>query len=183
MLKIYNAEILDGNIILNDYIDFRYGKFNTGKKGFGEVLGGDPLYCPQRANYNFMSLKDFENYIKTVKVNNGVAQNFVIKGKSYEDLEKEYKDVPKDAKSYRKFNLTEEGIILFTDNIIVKYDTNDLVNKIFGKYLESGMYLLKPGASITMSSPYGLAIKDEYEVLQSKNLGKRLVLQKMERNI
>ena len=39
MLKIYNARNLHGKVQLQDYIEFKYGRFDTGITfGFGEVI-------------------------------------------------------------------------------------------------------------------------------------------------
>ena len=50
---------------------------------------------------------------------------------------------------------------------------------------ECGLYLLKPDAQISMRTEfcYNEAKVSKYEVLQSKYLGKRLVLQKFDRKI
>ena len=50
---------------------------------------------------------------------------------------------------------------------------------------ECGLYLLKPDAQISMRTEfcYNEAEVSKYEVLQSKSLGKRLVLQKFDRKI
>ena len=99
-------------------------------------------------------------------------------------IEEKYKDIPKDFETYEKYGLNEEGILLFTDWVRLIYPHNDLVQKIFGRYPENGMYLILPNASFSMTtSPLSDDVQESYEVLQSQTLGKQLVLTKMNRKI
>ena len=85
-----------------------------------------------------------------------------------------------------KYGLEEEAILLLTHFVYVTFDkTDDKVNNIFGRMPECGLYLLKPDAQILMRTEfcYNESEVSKYEVLQSKSLGKRLVLQKFDRKI
>lgn len=45
------------------------------------------------------------------------------------------------------------------------------------------MYLVKPGATLTLQTSLSPIIEETYEVLQSKNVGKQLILTKLNRPI
>lgn len=182
MLKIYNAYSKHGEIQLDDYIDFDYGEFDTGHQGFGQVQSGN-LNC-KRANYELQNLRGYLDYLRNIKAEDGYVKNFVMYNPvSYEMLEEKYKDIPKDITTYEQFGLNEEGILLFTNYIRLEYSNNDLVQRIFGRYPENGMYLLKPNASIDMLVYPYRSVQEHYEVLQSENLGRQLILAKMNRKI
>lgn len=183
MLKIYNAYSEDGTIKIKDYIDFSYGKFDTGLNGFGQVKSCN-LSC-KRANYELQDLKHYEDYLRSVKLTDGYVQDFVIWNPlTYKMLEEKYKDIPRDFETYEKYGLNEEGILLFTDWIRLTSPQDDSVQRIFGRYPENGMYLIMPNASFSMSTgSLSDNVQENYEVLQSQTLGKQLVLTKMNRKI
>lgn len=182
MLKIYRAHNLRGKIALQDHIDFEYGRFYTGLHGFGDVLSGN-LSC-KTANYEYQSLVAYEKYLKKIETNDGYVENFLLYNPlSYESLEEKFKNISKNSKTYEEYGLNEEGILLFTNSINIKYEDSNLVKRIFGRFPDTGMYLLKPDASIIMTPSFGDKIEEKYEVLQSKTLGKQLVLNKMNRKL
>lgn len=135
-----------------------------------------------RANYELQTLKSFIEYLKTI---NGYVDDFTIWNSiTYKMLEEKYKDISKDFNTYEEYGLNEEGILLFTDYIHLKYSNNNLVQRIFGRYPENGMYLIMPNASFRMTSDiFNKNTTENYEVLQSQNLGRQLVLTKMNRKI
>ncbi len=183
MLKIYNAYSEHGNIKIEDHIDFRYGQFDTGLNGFGQVKSGN-LSC-KRANYELQDLKYYTDYLKRVKLIDGYVEDFVIwNPQSYEMLEEKYKDISRDFETYEKYGLNEEGILLFTDWIRLTYPHDDSVQRIFGRHSENGMYLIMPNASFSMTTAsLSDDVQENYEVLQSQTFGKQLVLTKMNRKI
>ena len=138
-----------------------------------------------RANYELQTLKSFREYLKTVKTINGYVDDFTIWNSiTYKMLEEKYKDISKDFNTYEEYWLNEEGILLFTDYIHLKYSNNNLVQRIFGRYPENGMYLIMPNASFRMTNDiFNKNTTENYEVLQSQNLGRQLVLTKMNRKI
>lgn len=183
MLKIYNAYVNHGRFELDDHIIFDCGKFYTGYNGFGEVHSGDPKCI--KANYELQSLKEFEDYSSNVKVDDGWAQSFtILHPMSYEKIAEKYGNVVKTPEDYEKYGLNEEGILLFTDYIHLRYVNDGLVKKIFGRDQNAGLYLLMPNASVSMEVASSTS-KDEkkYEVLQSQSLGKQLILAQMNRKI
>lgn len=183
MLKIYRAFADQGKIKLQDYIDFTHGQFNTGLNGFGQIKTGN--YSCTRANYELQQLKDYKKYLQSIKCNDGYVENFAILNPyNYQMIESKYKDTPKEFDIYEQYGLNEEGILLFTDWIRLEYPLNDSIQRIFGRYPESGMYLIMPNASFDMVvGTFSSDVRESYEVLQSKSLGKRLVLHKMDRKI
>lgn len=184
MLKIYNAYAEHGNIKIEDYIDFKGGKFDTGLDGFGEVVSGN-ITC-KRANYELTKdLNSYIDYLRTVKLTDGYVENFMIWNPySYEMLEETYKDITRNFETYEEYGLNEEGILLFTDWIRLTNLNDHLVRRIFGRNPENGMYLIKPNASFSMAIGCSSSnIQENYEVLQSQNLGKHLSLTKMNRKI
>lgn len=183
MLKIYNAYNEHGEIKVEDHIDFRYGQFDTGLNGFGQVKSGNPS-C-KRANYELQALKYYRNYLQSIKLLDGYVEDFTIFNPlSYEMLEEKYKDIPRDFKTYEQYGLNEEGILLFTNYIRLEYPKDNSVQRIFGRYPETGMYLIMPNASFSMiTGTFSKDIEENYEVLQSQNLGRQLVLTKMNRKI
>ena len=181
MLKIYYAYSNNGKIKLDDHIDFEYGQFNTGLNGFGYVKSGN--LSVSKANYELQTLKSFKEYFKTIKTIDGYVEDLAIYNPmTYEILYEKYKDISKDFDTYEKYGLNEEGIILFANHIRLIYPNNDLVQRIFGRYPESGMYLIMPNASFSMtSSLLNEDTLENYEVLQSQSLGRQLSLTKMNR--
>lgn len=180
MLKIYKAYANQGKIEIDDYIDFNNGRFDTGLNGFGTVYSGN-LFC-LRANYELQTLKSFREYIKSVKLEDGYIEDFTLFNPyHYCSLKEKYKDLPKDIETYEKYSLNEEAIILFTNYISLK-DYNEKVTRIFGRYLPNSMYLLLPGAKLSMyTGEFQKDIFENYEVLQSDSLGKSLTLTKINR--
>ena len=185
MLKIYNAINTKGKVKLNDYIEFKYGKFDTGIHGFGDVNGGDASNPSQIANYEYLHV---ENYIDLTRCmtteKDGIVTNFMLYNPlTNEDVEARCKAIEKNMKIYDEFCLNEDGILLFTNFVNIKYINPKLIEKVFGKWEDTGLYLLKPGATITLSSAYGIPEEETYEVMQSKNIGKQLILTKLNRRI
>ncbi len=182
MLKIYNASAWQGEIILKDHIEFTNGIYNTGLHGYGEIYSGNTEV--KIANYDFHRLIGFEEYVKSIKLSDGFVKDFILfHPLNYDLLAEKSNNVPKSEEAYSLFGLDEEAILLFTDWITLQANSGDKVKRIFGRHPETGLYLLNPDASLTMSIPNKPETKQEYEVLQSKTLGKRLVLNKMDRKI
>lgn len=185
MLKIYNAINIKGKVKLNDYVEFKYGKFDTGIHGFGEVSGGDISNPSQIVNYEYLHA---ENYIELTKCmtneHNGIVTNFMLYNPlTKAEVEERCKLAKKDINVYDEYCLNEDGILLFTNFVNLKHKNPKLVETVFSRYPDTGLYLLKPHATITLSSAYGIPIEETYEALQSKNLGKKLILTKLDRKI
>lgn len=187
MLKIYRAFEHYGRIVLEDHIIFSKGRFSTGINGYGDII------------INWLRDKNFEaikyewtsdkNYAETIRSLAKLRDGFITESNkvlfnplSLDDFELRMVDA-KDSKAFEKYGLNEEGILLFTENINLKYVNHDLVQRILGRYPETGMYLLKPGSTITMSTTTYPKVEETYEVFQSQNLGKQLVLSKLDRKI
>lgn len=183
MLKIYRAFAEGEQIKIQDHIKFTYGQFDTGLYGFGQVKTGN-CSCT-KANYELQALKHYKNYLQSIKKIDGYVENFAIFNPySYQMLEDKYKDISKDFHTYEQYGLNEEGILLFTDWVRLEYPLDDSVQRIFGRHPENGMYLIMPNASFDIIiRAFSKDVKESYEVLQSQSLGKRLVLQKMDRKI
>lgn len=186
MLKIYRASNFHGEIELQDNIKFnKLGRFDTGTYGYGEIISGDKS-C-ETANYELTNLDCFEKYVKSVKKYDGFVEDFMFwTPKNYEMLREKFKDAKKTVDQYMKYGLEEEAILLLTHFVYVTFDkTDDKAKKIFGRNPECGLFLLKPDAQISMRTEfyYDEEKVSKYEVLQSKSLGKRLVLQKFDRKI
>lgn len=182
MLKIYQAYVDKDEIKIKDKIDFRYGEFDTGINGFGKVKSTNHI---SRANYELQTLRSFKNYVQRVTKIDGYVEDFVLHNPmTYKTLELVYKDIPRDFETYEEYGLNEEGIILFTNYVSLMYSNDDLVQRIFGRNPETGMYLIMPNATFSMTRGIlGNSPTENYEVLQSQNLGKQLVLAKMNRKI
>ena len=186
MLKIYRAYDLQGKVVLDDYIEFKYGIFSTGANGFGDiVISKDMDKASKKFNYENTSSK---NYVELTKKFAELQDGFITKSPffnlySYEDLKEKYKNISKTESDYEKYRLNEDGILLFTDYINLKYKNEGLIEKIFGRYPGTAMYLVKPGATMTLQTSISPKIEETYEVLQSKNLGKQLILTKLNRPI
>ena len=182
MLKIYNAYANHGEIKIDDFIKFDHGRFDTGLDGFGEVRSGN-TWCI-RANYELQTLEDFKEYVKKVKVGDGWVQNFVFwRPMSYESLADEYRNVPRTEQDYERYGLNEEGILLFTNYVRLRSNNDNLTHRLFGRQVDTRLYLLMPNASISLTvNSFADEFKTEnYEVLQSQSLGKQLVLAPMKR--
>ena len=184
MLKIYKAHPKGAEMIIEDKIALRDGQFDTGYNGFGQVKSGNPNVS--RANYELQTLKKFRDYLKTIKTIDGYVENFSICNPvTYKMLEEQYKEVYGDLNAYEEYGLNEEAILLFTDYVRLMYPDDDSVQKVFGRNESNGMYLVMPNASFSMTREVsaGDFVTESYEVLQSQNLGKQLVLTKMKRRI
>jgi len=95
MLKIYNAINQKGKVKLNDHIEFKYGKFDTGIHGFGDVSGGDSTNPSQIANFEYQYA---ENYVELTKcmtnMQNGTATNFMLYNPlTKEEVNERYEDI------------------------------------------------------------------------------------------
>lgn len=181
MLKIYRAYSHEG-VVLQKGIPFISGVYDTGYAGFGNVLRGNVGCECQTANYELVTLSAFEECLKSVKVIDGYVQNFRLwMPASYDMLEERCKDLPKDEETYKTYHLNEEAILLFTEHVYLTYKNNELVKKVFGRVPSHGMYILKPGAMVTMMPSNHQ--EETYEVFQSQSLGKQLVLSKLDRKI
>lgn len=183
MLKIYNAYVDKDEIKIEDKIDFKYGQFDTGLNGFGQIKSGN--YSVSKANYEQQTLKSFKKYIQTVKNIDGYVNNFIIwNPMTYKMIEDKYNNISKDFDTYEQYGLNEEGILLFTDFIRLRYPNDDSVQRIFGRYPENGMYLIMPNAHFSMiKGAFGEDVTENYEVLQSQSLGRQLILTKMNRKV
>ncbi len=182
MLKIYNAYNRDGEFRIDDRVVFNNGRFDTGYYGFGTVINGDNGI--NYANYEMQTLKEFKSYLQTLERKDGWVKDFtLLKPMTYETLREKYKSVTDDFKLYEEYGLNEEAIVLFTDYVELQSANNELVQKVFGRYVDNGMYLIMPNAQFTLTRYTVEPIKEDYEVLQSRNVGKRLVLTRMDRKI
>ncbi len=183
MLKIYNAYNKNGKIILEDHIDFKDGEFDTGPHGFGEVKTINPS-C-ERVNYELQQLKSYKKYLQDIKISDGYVENFMILSPfTYEMIADKYKDIPKNFETYEKLGLNEEGILLFTNGIYLNCSEGNSVQRIFGRYPEIGMYLIMPNTTFHMTPDMDFYNNKRcYEVLQSKTLGKHLVLTQRHRKV
>lgn len=183
MLRIYRAIADNGQIKLQDHIDFTQGKFDTGLYGFGQIktLNSDCI----RVNYELQKLKDFKEYLQSIKCNDGYVENFAITNPhNYQMIESIYKRFPKNFDAYEQHGLNEEGILLFTDLVRLEYISTSSIQRIFGRNPESGMYLIMPNASFNMiAGAVSNKVRENYKVLQGQSLGKKLVLQKMNRSL
>ena len=179
MLKIYNAYANMDSIGLNDYIEFAHDeRYHT---NYGNVISGNASV--KIANYDHEDLRCFLENARKIKTIDGYIQDFVLFNPySYDEMNKKLSTFNKDELTYLRYSLNEEAILLFTDYVCLgDYDSNKVI-RLFGRTPEDAMYILKPNAIFTMKVGQFTDEKEEYEVLQSNNLGKRLVLSKMERN-
>lgn len=185
MLKLYNAVNRKGKVKLNDYIEFKYGKFDTGIHGFGDVNGGDINNPSQIANYEYQHIENYADFTKSItNMKDGIATNFIIYNPlTKEEVEERCETIKKDIKTYDDYCLNEDGILLFTNFVNIKILNPKFGETVFSKHPDTGLYLLKPNATIILSSSYGIPEEETYEVLQSKNVGKQLVLTKLNRRI
>lgn len=186
MLKIYRAYDFQGKIVLDDYIEFKRGIFTTGPNGFGDIIiSKDMDKTSKKVNYEYISAKNYVELTRQfAELNDGfLTQSPFFNLYSYEDLENKFKNVFKSESEYEKYGLNEEGILLFTNYINLKYLNDGLIEKIFGRYPGTSLHLLKPGATLAMETIMQPKIEETYEVLQSKNIGKQLILNKLNRKI
>lgn len=187
MLKIYRAHDLHGQIIVDDCLEFKNGIYDTGVLfGFGKVkCPGSVLTPSKKVNYDWTSIKRYTELTrKFAYVQDGFVTDFYLNNPyNYEEFEERIKDIPKTEKDYEKYQLNEEAILLFTDGIILTYKNDGLIERVFGRWQEAGMYLIKPNATFTMTTSLSPKTEETYEVLQSKNLGKQLILTKLNRKI
>lgn len=183
MLKIYNIYQNQGKIELTDYIDINNGRFFTGYDGYGDIFteGIKTFY----ASYVLQHLKSFKKYLQSIKVIDGYLQNFILFNAYSEAMLKERtKGIPKTTEAYQKNGLNEEAILLFTDYVNMRYDDNNNIKRLYGRSASTGMYLLMPNATFDIYNyDFGRHLSETYEVMQSKNLGKQLILTKLPRKI
>lgn len=181
MLKIYKVSNLYGNIKLEDHIQFENGICQYGLYGFGQISSNNPSI--NIANYELLNLKAFLDNLEKLERKENFVENFTLMNpQNYETVFETYKDVPKTMEDYDRFGLNEEAVLLFTNWVEIKYKNEELVKKLLGKK-EVALYLLKPNAEIIMKPALFDTPEEDYELLQSNNVGKRLVLQKMNRKI
>ena len=199
MLKIYHAYNKEGSIKIDDFILFRENVypnkprvFDTGLDGFGMVTSGNSRIS--QANYEFEKLAYFRDYVRSINTEDGYPNDFqLLNPVSYQILEDTYGDISKDVDTFELYGLEEEAVLLFTKYIHMTYPSDGSVEKIFGRNPLNGMYLILPNASFDMAvkrynfdgkycGEYSL-ITENYELLQSQSLGKRLSLTKMNRRI
>ena len=187
MLKIYRAHDLHGEIVVDDYLEFKNGIYDTGLPfGFGEVNCPRSVLIPsKKVNYDWTSTNRYTELTrKFANIRDGFVSDFFLNNPySYEEFEEKFKDIPKTQEDYKKYGLNEEAILLFTDRIILKYKNDGLIERVFGRWPETGMFLIKPNATFTMATSFSEDEPETYEVLQSKNIGKQLVLTKLNRKI
>ncbi len=182
MIKIYNAIGENGKVILKKGIKFNHGSFNTGYNGYGSIMSGRND-C-KTANYLLEDLEYFRRYVLGIERIDGFIRNnnfMFYNPYSIEELENLQKSV-----GLPKRVLNEEGILLFTDYANVDYHRDDneaaKVKRIFGRFPETGAYILLPGAELEMSFPaYHNESKAEYEVIESGSVPKQLYLTKKDR--
>ena len=177
MIKIYNAYANMDSIELNDYIEFKNGRYKT---DYGNIESGNTSCI--FVNYEYQSLKSFLDYTRHIKTEDGFVKYVLLNPYSYDEINKKLASFNKDELTYLKYALNEEAILLFTDYVCVENYNPNNVQRLFGRTPTDAMYLVKPNATFTMRVGEFSNEKEEYEVLQSNNLGKRLILSKMERN-
>ena len=125
MLKIYEASLQNRNIVLNNYITFENGMYDTGYDGYGYVYAGKNCI---KANYNLETLKTFREYVKNLKMEDNYVKDFIIFNPiDNSTLEEKILSI-KDKYEYEKYGINEEGILLFTKNLSVEYN-KDFVEK------------------------------------------------------
>lgn len=166
MLKIYSAYSNSGHIEINDYIDFEEGEFDTGIDGFGIIKSGN--LDSKRTNYVLGNLKDYKDYLKNLKIEDGYVKDFILHNPLNNEMLKKYLNTQKEIQI--------EGLVLFTNWVKLTYSNNDMVERIFGRHPETAMYLIKPNASFIMGTSDS---QENYEVLQSQSKGKQLILTKV----
>lgn len=178
MIKIYNAIGENGKVVLKKGIKFSHGSFYTGHEGYGSITSGRSD-C-KRADYLLENLEHFINYISEIEKIDGFIRNnnFIFYNPySVEELEAKY-----DA--FNKKDLDEEGILLFTDYVSVDYKRNNKIQRIFGRYPETGAYIILPGTTLEMNFPaYEDKNNNQYEVLESTSKPKQLYLTRVDRGI
>lgn len=146
----------------------------------------DDYYDQTRSvHYDLHSLKEFKKLILEYQKNKDVVPIFHSKlfdFISFDEYQEKCKNIPKNVNSYEKFGLNEEAILLFTSYVEFYTETKELVQVINEEdFWGYGIYLLEPGAIVYLESLFFSSNK-EFEVLQSKGLGKRLSLSFMDKN-
>lgn len=187
MLKIYNAYSSGREFRLDDYLYFEDKTIDTGYKGKDTLCRIDRGTSEGSVvNYDLTDLQEYIEYLNSIKITDENAYNIaMLNPASYRSLLEKSKDVPETLEAYEENGLNEEAILLFTQNIGTKNYDNNLAKKIIGgSRSDAGLFLLQPNATITLVH-YGLFSEREkdFEVLQSRKLGKRLVLAEMGRKI
>ena len=195
MLKIYRAFDFKGELVLEDKVVFNDVRFDEKT----QIRTVNPVLT--EANYDNTSLEKFNFIFKNSL--NSMDEFGLYKPMTYKTLEEYIKTnhIPSDFDSYESNGLNEEAILLFTNNVWLVIDDETKVDKIFSDegpgyvlgdrpIYQEGIYIVKPNALFEM----GLAPNEKgkcgsidklesYEVLQSQNLGKRLILSKMNRHL
>lgn len=186
MLKIYNAIGDQGKVVLKKGIPFQNERFSTGHQGYGDIISGKSS-CEQ-ADYLLESLPYFLKYVENIELFDGFIRNkdlIFYNPYSLKELEEYLKSIKINENDYESFGLNEEAILLFADFVDLKYkEENKKIKRILGRYPETASYILLPGAEFEMNFPDNpTTLANKYEVLQSKGTGKQLILTKLERNL
>lgn len=177
MIKIYNAKSSKkGEITLNDYIEFdENGVYEPYINSFGEIICDNGI---KKANYDLMSLDTLYEYLSKLEVINKELKLKLVSPVDYNYVNKEFDFVSK-SNINKYSSLIEEAVLLITDYVyLINHD--DKVKKIYSRCPETGLYVVEPNAQFTMRSPDYSFIKHDYELLQSRNAGKRLILSRMD---
>ena len=195
MIKLYRAFNNNGHIKVEDRIVFNDSRFNSED----QIRTIKPNI--KVANYENMSLDRFNKF--TDEVIQGKDDFLLLNPTDYQSLEEYVKSygIRRDSKDYDYYRLNEEAVLLVTNGVWLVVDDEESVERIVGTwgrlklngkpYFESGMYLVKPNATFSMAvepkiqRDYSFVLRnlESYELLQSNNIGKRLVLTRMNRRI
>lgn len=180
MLKIYNAIGKNNTLVLKKGIELKNRRFNTEKKGYGTIIS--TRNC-QMADYLVDDLKDFKKQATEIeRSGHGIKNNPFSLRNLYS---KEELDVFQ-CMGKLPADLNEEGILLFTDDVILSYYTDRKIEKVIGRYKNTGAYILLPGAKLGINSlgyRENLEEVNVYEVLESTSKPKQLYLTKTDRRI
>lgn len=181
MLKIYRAFAENGKIKLQDHIDFKNGCFDTGINGFGMIKLRNNN-C-DKVNYELQKLQEYKSYLQNLYCKNGYVRNFeIVNPCTHQMIAEKCNNISKTFEEYEKNGLNEEGVLLFTDLVRISYISKSSVQKLFGRYPEKGLYLVMPNASFSlMLGAVSEEIKENYQLLQGISVGKKLILQKVNR--
>ncbi len=180
MLKIYNAIGTTGKLVLKKGIELEHGRFNTEKNGFGTIVTGRDC---KKADYLGQDLEDFKRYIAEIEKSNQHIRNNPYLIKDFYSKE--------EIRKYERLGtfineLNEEAILLFTNQVIMSYYRGMYIEKIMGRFKDSGAYILLPGAIFNIApSRNNTELDDDgnYEVLESTSRPKQLYLIKTDRQI
>lgn len=181
MIKIYNAVGEYGKVVLKKGIKFNNGRFETGHDGYGTIIAGRSD-C-EKADYVLTELALFKRSISEIALVDGfIKSNSTI---LYNPFSLEEIEACRESKNFPERILSEEAVLLFTDYVNIHFNNEEAkIKRIFGRYPETGAYLLKAGAKLEMSFPaYYDESKDQYEVLESSSRPKQLYLSKVDRKI